>query len=185
MGRTNWGSYNAKQVCPTGTMITGFRVQLGSIYDQDKTGINGVQIACTDGSKSAEQKGPYGNWTSWRYCDGKVVADTNTYVTGFNYRSMANKGSGDDVAGTDINMTCNNGVILQGGGQDAGTWHSKDWTECNNTAFLCGIQVQTQPDQYAGDDTGVNHVLFICCKREYEYLFIYTAVYGPLLRRNK
>ena len=177
MGITDLGSYMAEQVCPAGAMITGFRVQLGSIYDKDRTGINGIQIACTDGSKSMEQKGPHGNWTSWKYCDGKDIANTSNYVIGFNYRSVANKESDiDAIAGTDINLTCNNGIILQGGGQDAGIWHSNDWTECKGARFLCGIQVQTQPDQHDDDDTGVNHVRFICCSsdsntRYYKYLF--------------
>ena len=164
MGRSNLGSYDAEQVCPAGEMITGFRVQLGNIYDQDKTGINGIQLACTDGTKTTQQNGPYGQWSSWKYCDEKEVAHTSNYVIGFNYRSMAPKGRYiDDIAGTDIKMTCNNGNILLGGGHDAGEWHRSSWGKCEQTLSPCGIQVQTESDQFTKDDTGVNHVRLICC----------------------
>ena len=73
--------------------------------------------------------------------------------------------TGDDVFGTNVDMSCHSGEILHGEGiNDWGSWSS--WTFCHPDSAVCGIQTKIHDDDIGEfkDDAGLTNIKLICCK---------------------
>lgn len=165
MGSTSWGNWSERIICASGSRVAGFRLQVQENQgSDDDSALNGIQLACTDGNITKQIEGPFGSWKSWKYCnDGAGFAKGSVSVIGFNFNSERDYGSGDDTAGNDVRMICNNTQLLDGGGTDWGDWAFESYRTCPAYTYFCGLQAKVQGFQGDGDDTGLNKLRFLCC----------------------
>ena len=105
---------------------------------------------------STEQK--WGEWTSTQYCKD------DEFLRSAQFRSEPHQESKfDDTAGNDLNLSCTDGMVLNGHADTWGEW--SDFISCPSNTAICGISTLVEPDQGSeDDDTALNAVIFYCCK---------------------
>ena len=159
MGKTSWGRMTHREFCPTATYVVGFKLRVHEKQGllKDDTALNGIQLKCSDGSVTGKLSGPRGYWGTYRQCTG------GRHVTGFNLRSEGPQ-KGDDAAATDVEMQCSDRKErLYGDGLKWGDWHlRKGYQECPNRSYFCGVQARIE--SRGVDSTGLNQMVFICCR---------------------
>jgi len=158
LGKTTWGDWGHIIRCKHNVAVSGFRLRVERSQGRgDDTALNGIQLYCNDGSITNRIYGYWGTWRAWQTCGG------NHHVTEFNVRSERSLGRPDDTAANDVEMRCTNSQYLYGHGMSWGTWVG--FRSCSHGAFLCGVQARIERPQGRGDDTALNQLKFICCRK--------------------
>ena len=165
MGKTDYGRWSPIIMCKLSGQVSGFRLRVEHSMGGDDTALNGIQLVCKDGSITEPINGYFGSWEEYKLCD-ETKENSEFYVTGFNFRSEEHQYLGDDTAGNNVKMICNNHRELDGHGASFGSWDNEDYVKCPDKTFLCGVQAKIEDEQHGGDDTALNQLRFICCKIE-------------------
>ena len=167
-GATELGDWRDRLLCLPGIRVAGYRIQVqdpivanGSVVDN--SALNGIQLACADGTVTKEAKGPYGKWKEWKYCEGGLKFFSSKYIVAFKLRSEKAQGGNDNTGASNVNFLCNDQTELRGGGPAFGKWETNGYESCTNGNYFCGVQVRIEKDQLEGDDTGLNQMKFLCC----------------------
>jgi len=158
---TNWGVWGDYAQCSPGEKVVGMRLKTEAYQSRrDDTALNAIQLLCAkSGSheyttiKSLE--GGWGDWGRTFYCanDGQVK--------GFQLRSEAYQGNGDDTAANNLRVFCTSSPeMIEGDGQDWGSWSERQ--DCLNGQAVTGFRTQVEPYQGSGDDTALNNVDMVC-----------------------
>jgi len=169
---TSWGDWGNWDDCPAGQFAIGFQLKAeGEQGRGDDTALNSIKLMCgKPGSRNTYKfvqstEGGWGNWREPLYCDG--------LLTGFQLKSEAHQGKGDDTAANNMNGICtlSNGQVkkLQGDGMHWGHWTAEQ--HCQHGFAICGIRTQVEGRQGNGDDTSLNNVQMRCCN----FLDVLTA----------
>ena len=162
-GSTNWGQWGEMLLCAHGVRVAGYRLQVQDPVPDDDSALNGIQLACADGTVTKKAVGPYGEWKQWKYCEGSLKLFASKYIVAFKLRSETDQGTVDDTAANNVNFLCNDETELIGTGLSWGKWESNDYESCSNGNYFCGVQASIEEDQFEGDDTGLNKMSFLCC----------------------
>lgn len=155
-----WGDWGPTEYCPSNSYATGFAIRVEYPIDGDDTALNAIQLYCRSGSNNevgtiTSSVQDFGEWTGKRQC-------RNGRLNAIRMRVEGNQGgNGDDTAANDLDMRCENGEELRGGGTGWGTWSS--WQNCPSGQIICGIQTRVEGKQGKGDDTALNDAIFYCC----------------------
>ncbi|XP_045597700.2 vitelline membrane outer layer protein 1 homolog [Procambarus clarkii] len=156
-----WGDWGEASFCPRNSYATGFDIKVERpVSDGDDTALNGIRFYCRSGLTGLEvatisssvQK--WGDWTGKYQC-------RNGRLNAFRLRVESHQGSGDDTAADSLDMRCETGEELTGGGNSWGTWGS--WQTCPSGQVICGLQTRVEKEQGKGDDTALNDVTIYCC----------------------
>nr|AAX54597.1 vitelline membrane outer layer protein I-like protein [Pacifastacus leniusculus] len=156
-----WGDWGSESHCPPNSFATGFAIKVERpVGDSDDTSINGIKLFCTSGNDGSEtevtsNQQQWGSWTDRRQCP-------HGRLTSMRLRVEGRQGSGDDTAANNLDMRCQNGQELGGGGNNWGDW--SPWETCQLGQAICGLQTRVEGTQ-AGDDTALNDVIFLCCRQ--------------------
>ncbi|KAF4099049.1 vitelline membrane outer layer protein 1-like [Onychostoma macrolepis] len=159
----SWGTWGQKDMCPIGTYAAGFSLTVEYRTPGDDTALNGIRLHCsvpsstTSSSYSATVQSSVGRWgvlTSKQFCP-------SGFLTGFQLRVESYQGRGDDTAANNINFRCSDGRVLEGHGEEWGTWG--DWSKTCEGKGICGLQTLVEAPQGTGDDTALNNVRMYCC----------------------
>ncbi|KAM8806614.1 vitelline membrane outer layer protein 1 homolog [Eudromia elegans] len=162
-----WGDWAWPEMCPEGSYATGvsWKVEPPQGAAGDDTALNGVRLLCSvPGAGSASsavqsQSGRWGRWSEPRWCPHQG------HLVGFALRVQAPQHQllSDEVAATDARFACADGHVLEGGGSEWGKWGS--WSPLCPGA-VCGIQTrQEPPGGFGSDDTTLNDLRLLCCKK--------------------
>ncbi|NWV43147.1 VMO1 protein, partial [Grantiella picta] len=91
-----------------------------------------------------------------------VTCPPGERLESFRLQAEAPRGTWDDTAANDLQVTCSGGDVLDGGGNDRGSWG--EWSSsCPMSCGVCGLQTRVDPSYDAYDDSGLNDVRFYCC----------------------
>ncbi|XP_069194498.1 vitelline membrane outer layer protein 1 homolog [Procambarus clarkii] len=156
-----WGDWGPRVSCPHNSFATGFELKVERpVGDSDDTSINGIKLFCTSGNDGSQteitsDQQKWGNWIGRRDCPHGRLTSARLRVEG-------RQGGGDDTAANDLDMRCQNGQELGGGGNGWGDWSS--YVTCQLGQAICGLQTKVEGTQ-AGDDTALNDVIFLCCRQ--------------------
>jgi hypothetical protein len=154
-----WGDWQTVAMCKPGYWINGYRVRVeGSQGGGDDTALNAVEFSCLNQQGGAHtissHPGIWGDWKQWNYCP------VGKFAVGSNLRFE--DPDGDDTAGNDVALYCNDGSTLLGpGGAGWGAW--KPVVKCGANRVACGAQVRFEGSQGGGDDTAMNGLRMACC----------------------
>ncbi|NXA56288.1 VMO1 protein, partial [Nothocercus julius] len=162
-----WGDWAWPEMCPEGSYATGvsFKVEPPQGAAGDDTALNGVRLFCSPpaagGTSSAveSQSGRWGRWSEPHWCPHRG------HLVGFALRVQApqHRLLSDEVAATNARFTCSDQHVLQGPGTERGEWGS--WSPPCPGA-VCGIQTrQEPPGGLRSDDTALNDLRLLCCKK--------------------
>ena len=176
---TKWGVWYSAQFCPKNSYATGYALKYEkSNKGFDKTALNAINLLCTSNKdtnstiltqiasnwntrKKREEYETCGEWDSeFKKCaSGKRLKQ-------FALRVERPQGTGgDDTAANSLRMSCDNmksDEYLEETNMDAhGQW--SEFKRCPSDMFICGMKVQVELPQGAGDDTALNNVNFFCC----------------------
>ena len=125
--------------------------------NNDNTGLNGIQLLCTDGETSNRIDGIWGDWDeNWSKCP------IGEHVKKVALRGMVSQGSGDDFGATNVKIVCSGGSEVVGTGYDKGTWTQSKG--CGNGERICGVRAMIEGSQGKGDDTALNRIQLSCCQ---------------------
>lgn len=171
MGKTTFGRWTKTIMCKDSGQVSGFRLRVENSNGGDDTALNGIQLMCKDGTVTNKIEGYFGEWKPWQFCEVVGNHAYYSYIDGFNFRSEGRQYGGDDTAGNNVKMRCNNRMELDGQGTRWGSWDHKSFQGCPDESFLCGVQARIEDEQYESDDTGLNQMRFVCCKVEGNYMF--------------
>ncbi|XP_073510622.1 vitelline membrane outer layer protein 1-like isoform X2 [Phyllobates terribilis] len=132
---------------------------------EDDTGLNGIRLHCLNKTdihpnvkdeyiiKSTE--GPWGEWSQTSWCPiGHLIS--------FSMQVEPPRRGVDDTAANNLMFQCSDYEIILGAGHswgDYGRWSGK----CMDG--ICGMKAKVERPQGSGDDTALNDVQFICCKK--------------------
>ncbi|XP_077116863.1 vitelline membrane outer layer protein 1-like [Ranitomeya variabilis] len=162
----SWGEWGPAEWCPCGFYAKGFslKVEIKQKADDD-TGLNGIRLHCLNKTdihpnvkdeyiiKSAE--GPWGEWSPTLWCPvGHLIS--------FSMQVEPPRRGVDDTAANNVMFQCTDYEIMLGAGHswgDYGRWSGK----CMDG--ICGMKAKVERPQGSGDDTALNDVQFICCKK--------------------
>ncbi|NWI83379.1 VMO1 protein, partial [Dryoscopus gambensis] len=116
----------------------------------DDTGLNAVRLICDTGTDTVmSSEGPFGVWKP------PLMCPQGEHLVSFRLRVEAAQGPWDDTAANNVDMSCSEGTLLQGQGNDRGTWG--DWSPaCPSSCGVCGISTRVDPFDDNIDDTGLN-----------------------------
>jgi len=159
----NWGVWGDFAQCNDGEHVVGMRLRTEAPQGKgDDTALNAIELLCAaPGShqytpiKSLE--GSWGNWGRTFYCPD------DTTVKGFQLRSEAYQGNGDDTAANNLRIFCNlpaSPEMIEGDGMTWGSWTERQ--NCLNGQAVVGFRTQVEPYQGNGDDTALNNVDMVC-----------------------
>ncbi|XP_043940101.1 vitelline membrane outer layer protein 1-like [Protopterus annectens] len=153
-----WGLWGDVELCPPDSKAYGFSLKVEEAQGGgDDTALNAIQLHCTgeeDGIDSST--GEWGDWTAMRTCS------SNGVLTSFSLRVEPPQHGGDDTAANNIKFRCSTGEVIEGKGAIWGTYG--EWSkECSHG--ICGLQTRVEDQQGILDDTALNDVQFLCCKR--------------------
>lgn len=122
------------------------------------TGLNAIELICSDGKRITSRQGPYGSW-------GHETRCSKGFVNGFMFKAQSNQGMMyDDTAANAIRLVCNNGERLTSLEGSAGYWSSYKY--CPAGMNVCGIKTQVDQNiynSYSYDETALNNVGLYCC----------------------
>ena len=93
-----------------------------------------------------------------------MTSCSHDFLNGLRFRAEGDI-TGDDVFGTNVDMSCQSGEILNGEGvNDWGSWSS--WTFCPPESAVCGLQTKIHDDDVGEfeDDAGLTNIKILCCK---------------------
>jgi len=159
------GIFKPAELCPVGEKVIGYRAQVQLPNAQDKVGLTGIEMKCSDGTVL----GPVGivtsglgNWTEWRECT------PGTFVTGFNLRYDDIKRfhrRSDMYGASQIKMRCSNDTVLGPDGIDMGKWARANdlFAGCSATSTFCGFAAEVLDHRGRHDDSGIIRIRFLCC----------------------
>ena len=128
----------------------------------DDTALNGIELACGNGSTITSTVGEWGKWGNWKTCP------SGSLLNGFSMRSESDQGNfNDDTGANDLIMYCKNPntgvetVLDNAGGTTWGDWGAK--ITCPSNTYIGFIQTQVEKCLLeCGDDTSLNNVVFLC-----------------------
>ncbi len=159
-----WGIWTEAQYCPGGSWASSFGQRVEpSQGGGDDTALNSVVLFCTDrngnqvGSRVTPHQGFWGTWAYGRCSQGR-------HMTKFALKVEGSQGGGDDTSANAINFWCNDGTQVSASNDGAwGNWGGMRGNYPN--AAICGIQEKIESQQGGGDDTALNDVKLIWCRR--------------------
>jgi hypothetical protein len=154
---TNMGAWGTWQNCEKPHQAIAFQI----LVDHSKTdgsGINGVALLCCNGQSITSQIGPLGSWSR------AVSCGENSYLKSFQVRSTDYQFDGDDLAITDLRMSCSghNHSLITGHGVNQGKW--RNVASCPPQTAICAIRTQVEMDVTHYDKSGTNNINFQCCQ---------------------
>jgi len=154
-----WGSWGTTEFCPDGSYVTGYQIKVEPPRGHDDdTALNAIRLYCRDkndvttGSITSSQQ----SWGTWQ---GKEEC-RSTFMKGFRLRVEPHGGHDDDTAANSLDMMCENGDVLAGGGDSWGSW--SEWVECPDGQAIVGLQTKVEGHQGHDDDTALNSVIMYC-----------------------
>ncbi|XP_043940102.1 vitelline membrane outer layer protein 1 homolog [Protopterus annectens] len=153
-----WGSWGWVSQCPWNSKAIGFSLKIeGRQGRGDDTAMNGIRLYCSGGNGYVESKnGPWGDWTSAVWCPGSGV------LTAFALQVESRQGDGDDTAANNIKFMCSSGPVIEGIGQEWGSYGA--WSGSCDYG-ISGLQTKVEDPQGRGDDTALNDVQFSCLSK--------------------
>ncbi|KAM5172258.1 vitelline membrane outer layer protein 1 homolog [Mantella aurantiaca] len=156
------GEWGIIDVCPEGTVATGFslKVEDEQGWDKDDSALNGITLYCTKINSQAVVKeiksseGAFGSQGSNFFCK-------NGYLVSFSLR--VEHTVHDNTAANNIKFLCSDSEILEGDGLKWGNY-GKYSDKC--LFGICSITTRVQtPLGFWADDTSLNDVIFSCCMK--------------------
>ena len=139
--------------------MIGFRQQVEPEKNDDNTALNSIELICSDkeNTRIYGSLGFSGNWSQTIMCKDKTIA------IGFQLKQQRWIGTKqDETAANALRLICqDNSIIMADNDGKWGNWSGE--TKCPRNHALCGLSVQIEPNQGAGDDTSLNNVDFKCC----------------------
>jgi hypothetical protein len=160
-----WGGWTRTRYCPEGSWAYRFGQKVEAPQGlSDDTGLNSIALYCSD--RNGNPVGSYvtpdiGNWGDWAY---KTCPQQGAHMTYFALKVEGPQGAGDDTAANAVSFWCSNGESI--GANNAGQWGSwGEWRGGYSNAAICGLAQKMEPYQGAGDDTALNDVEFVWCRK--------------------
>ena len=180
---TKWGLWHAAQFCPVNSYATGFALK----YERpstglDRTALNAIDLLCTNVThtnaittqiasnwNALKNKEEYVTWGEWDREFKKCSPGKR--LNQFALRVERPQGpGGDDTAANSLRMICEDkerDEYMASSEVEASSMSAHgEWSEfkkCPSDTFICGMSVQVETPQGAGDDTSLNNVNFYCC----------------------
>src|SRR5688572_18654181 len=107
---TNFGVWGKWADCESGEYVMGFQLMAEryNVADNDKTGMNGINLFCTSGKTITSSIGMSGNWGIAQFCKDHTLA------VGFQLRSAEYVYEKDDTGATNWRTFCGNGAMVEG-----------------------------------------------------------------------
>jgi hypothetical protein len=162
----SWGNWTNVQYCPEGSWASRFSQRVESPQGAaDDTALNAITLYCANrnGDQVATLTPHSGYWGSW----ASNGCSKGAHLTEFRLKVEGSQGSsGDDTSANAINFRCNNtGSTVEYAASNSGAWGSwGSWRTYSNAA-ICGLRERIESPQGTGDDTALNDVEFIWCRR--------------------
>lgn len=142
-------------MCTSGNFVVGFRQKVDS-KDSDLTGLNGIELLCSNSRVIFSLVMPWGVWSP------QVRCPRPERVIGFRYKQQGPQGTRDDTAANAIALICAGGSTIRANNDGKlGAWSNP--IVCPPRSFICGINVQALSNQGRGDDVALDNVKFRCC----------------------
>lgn len=159
-----WGLAGPAIYCRPGTYVAAFlqRVESPQGASVDDTALNSLIFYCKDPTGNWIEpldvwQGVWGDLSPWEYCP---TADG--FITSAELKVESRQGAGDDTSANAARFWCNDGAALSA--DNDGPWG--DWrghAACEQGEAVCGVQLQYESPQGAGDDTALNGIRLQCC----------------------
>ncbi|XP_075062473.1 vitelline membrane outer layer protein 1-like [Mixophyes fleayi] len=162
-----WGEWGPVEWCPCGYHAKGFSVKVESKQKvEDDTALNGIRLLCLNRSDIVRDgkaeyvaiqssEGPWGEWSPNLWCpEGHLLS--------FSMQVEVPRKGADDTAANNLMFQCSDYNIFLGGGQSWGYYGR--WSGICRLG-ICGMKTKVEPPQGSKDDTALNDVQFVCCKK--------------------
>jgi len=159
-----WGLSAKAVYCSAGSYVAAFaqRVETpqGSLVDD--TALNTVLFYCKNPTGTWLEplnawEGVWGTWSPWAVCQ-----TASGFFTGGELKIEPSQGAGDDTGANASRFWCNDGSALTATNDGPwGTWRGR--ATCAAGEAVCGVQIQYESPQGAGDDTAMNGIRLHCC----------------------
>ncbi|XP_050699098.1 uncharacterized protein LOC126986767 [Eriocheir sinensis] len=156
-----WGKY---EMCERGTYAYAFQLRveepLGIIWDD--TALNSVRLYCRAPTSQASAGSVtsgycWGAWGEPRACE------PGAFLWGLRLWVEEPQGPLDDVGATDLDMVCQDGSALNGGGVCWG--QDSEWLTCPHGYVICGLRTRVESNAgVMGDNTALNDLMMMCCE---------------------
>ncbi|HEY9636709.1 MAG TPA: hypothetical protein V6D14_25140 [Coleofasciculaceae cyanobacterium] len=159
-----WGTWTTAQYCPPGSWAYSFGQKVESFQGPgDDTALNSIALYCSDryGNPVGNYVTPHtGYWGSWAYNSCSRGAHMTLFML-----QVEGGHPGDDTSANAVSFWCSNNIRIHA--SNAGPWGS--WGPWRGgfitNAAICGLREKIESPQGAGDDTALNDVEFIWCRR--------------------
>ena len=111
-----------------------------------------------DAETICSSQGRFGLWHhDLGRCEGGFAAA--------NVRFESNQVEGDDTAANDLKLKCKDDGKWKFGDNLGGWGEWKSLGDCPKDSVICGLQTRVQKYQKEDDDTSLNGVAFLCCRK--------------------
>ena len=160
----DWGQWGSAQFCPGNSFVRSVRVKYQESQgggDNDDTGVNGLELECSDGCMITSAVAEWGEWTPNMTCPG---TNENGFMDKLNFRSSGNLGQGlgdnDDTGADGFRWCCTVGWgwITAAGGY-TGAWNAP--INCPANHAIYGLQTKVARAR-RDDQIGLVTAKFFC-----------------------